>query len=102
VLFLGVSTAIALGGEGASRTQIIGTTASLAALLLIGSVAGTLILSGASGAVLDAVLSFGMAAILYLVTEELLVEAHEVEETPFLTATFFAGFLVLPVVDMLS
>jgi zinc transporter, ZIP family len=102
VLFLGVSTAIALGGEGASRTKIIGTTASLAGLLLIGSVAGTLILSGVSGAVLDAVLSFGMAAILYLVTEELLVEAHEVEETPFLTATFFAGFMVLPVVDMLS
>ena len=102
VLFLGVSTAVALGGDGASRKRIIGTTASLAVLLLVGAVAGTIILSGVSGAILDAVLSFSMAAILYLVTEELLVEAHEVEETPLLTATFFVGFLVLPVIDMFS
>jgi ZIP family zinc transporter len=102
VLFLGVSTAIALGGDGASRKRIVGATAWLAALLLAGASAGTAILSGVSGAVLDAVSSFGMAAILYLVTEELLVEAHEVEETPLLTGTFFAGFLVLPVIDMFS
>lgn len=102
VLFLGVSTAIALGGDGASRKRIIGATACLSALLLVGASAGTIILSGVSGAILDAVLSFSMAAILYLVTEELLVEAHEVEETPLLTATFFAGFLVLPVNDMFS
>jgi ZIP family zinc transporter len=102
VLFLGVSTAIALGGDGASRQRIIGATACLSALLLVCASAGTIILSGVSGAILDAVLSFSMAAILYLVTEELLVEAHEVEETPLLTATFFAGFLVLPVIDMFS
>jgi ZIP family zinc transporter len=102
VLFLGVSVAMALSGDGAARSTIIATTALLAAVLLIGAGAGTLILAGVSGAVLDAVLSFSMAAILYLVTEELLVEAHEVEETPFLTATFFAGFLVLPIIDMFA
>jgi ZIP family zinc transporter len=31
--------------------------------------------------VLGAVLAFGLAALLYLVTQELLVEAHEVRET---------------------
>jgi len=102
VLFPGVSTAIALSGDGASRKRIVGATAWLAALLLVGASAGAVILSSVSGAVLDAVSSFGMAAILYLVTEELLVEAHEVEETPLLTAAFFAGFLVLPVIDMFS
>ena len=35
-------------------------------------------------------------ALLYLVTEELLVEAHEGgKETPFAAAMFFAGFLLL-------
>ena len=38
-------------------------------------------------------LSFGTAAMLYLVVEELLVEAHEVEHTPLAAGAFFAGFL---------
>ena len=35
-------------------------------------------------------------------TEELLVEAHEVRENTATTAMFFAGFLVLLMVDVLS
>jgi ZIP family zinc transporter len=38
--------------------------------------------------------------LLYLATEELLVEAHEVPETTFATATFFGGFLVLMLIDL--
>ena len=38
----------------------------------------------------------GIAALLFLVTEELVSEAHEaVTDTPLLTAMFFAGFLAL-------
>ncbi|HEV8177483.1 MAG TPA: hypothetical protein VGP44_07295 [Gemmatimonadales bacterium] len=44
---------------------------------------------------LAAVLAFGAAALLYLVVEELLVEAHEEAETPLLGAMFFLGFLGL-------
>ncbi|MEX5714912.1 hypothetical protein IC615_09625 [Serratia ureilytica] len=45
---------------------------------------------------LTAFLAFGLIALLYLVTEELLVEAHEGgKETPFAAAMFFAGFLLL-------
>lgn len=40
-------------------------------------------------------LSFGAAALLYLVTEELLVEAHETKDTPLITSSFFLGFLIL-------
>ncbi|HJT03446.1 MAG TPA: hypothetical protein VJ757_07440 [Pseudonocardiaceae bacterium] len=50
-------------------------------------------LGGASATVLAAVLAFGAAALLYLVVEELLVEAHEQAETPLLAVLFFAGFL---------
>lgn len=49
----------------------------------------------------DALLAFGVAALLYLVTEELLVEAHEAPEKPLQTAMFFGGFILLFMIDML-
>lgn len=51
---------------------------------------------------LGGVLAFGLAALLYLVTEELLVEAHEVRENRVTTSMFFAGFLLLLMIDVLS
>lgn len=47
-------------------------------------------------------LSFGVIALLYLVTEELLVEAHEKRDTPFVTALFFVGFLGLLLFEEMS
>ncbi len=60
-----------------------------------GAITGAALLGGASNTVLAAVLAFGAAALLYLVVEELLVEAHEEAETPLLGAMFFLGFLGL-------
>lgn len=100
VLFLGLAVAASLGKAGASQGRIIGTTCGLAFLLAAGAAIGTSLLGGLKGPALEAVLSFGCAALLYLVTEELLVEAHEVPETPFTTATFFIGFLLLLMLDM--
>ena len=48
---------------------------------------------------LDAFFAFSLVALLYLVTEELLVEAHEQPETPLITAAFFVGFLALLVLE---
>ena len=100
VLFLGVATAAAMRGPGARR-RVIATTLGFAALLLAGAGIGSYFLAGVNGMVLDAVMSFGVAALLYLVTEELLVEAHEVDETPLLTSMFFVGFIALLLVEML-
>lgn len=50
---------------------------------------------------LAVVLSFGAAALIYLIAEELLVEAIEAEESLFSTATLFAGFLVLLALKLL-
>lgn len=47
-------------------------------------------------------LSFGSAALLYLVTEELLVEAHEAGETTFAPSMFFAGFLLFLLLGLLD
>ncbi len=39
--------------------------------------------------------SIGVAALLYLVTEELLLEAHETPDTNWQIIAFFAGFVIL-------
>ena len=100
VLFLGLSTATALQRGGASRRRVLVITSSLALLIALGALIGSLVFGGAAGAPLAVVLAFGLAALLYLVTEELLVEAHEVPETMWATATFFAGFLVILLITL--
>lgn len=102
VLFLGVSTASALTKNRASRARVIGTTCALALLLAIGALVGATLLATLTGPWLVGVLSFGAAALLYLVTEELLVEAHEVPETPVTTAVFFVGFISLFLIEMMA
>lgn len=75
MLFLGL--AIATDLETHRRWIPLAVTAGLAALLVGGGIVGAFGVGGASQPVRTAGLSFGAAAILYLVTEELLVEAHE-------------------------
>jgi len=75
---------------------------ALALAMFGGATLGAVALTDLKGFALVAVLSFGAAALLYLVTEERLVEAHEVRETPWVTSAFFAGFLVLYLIELLS
>ncbi len=49
---------------------------------------------------LELALSLGLAAHLFLVTEELLTEAHEEAETPLLTTSFFGDFLLFLLLRM--
>ena len=70
-----------------------GHDGALAVPFAAGAALGLTLLHNVSGPVLTAVLAFGCAALLYLVTEELLVEAHEVPETSWAPGLLFAGFL---------
>ena len=101
-LFLGLSTAPEMSEASWSRGKLIATISGLALLLPGGGTLGASLLGGLQGASLEVALSFGAAALLYLVTEELLVEAHDVPETTLSTAMFFLGFLVLLIIDMVS
>lgn len=101
VFFLGLATSAALKSSGGSRRAAGAVIALFSGLLILGAAMGAGILAIASPAWIDAVLAFGLAALLYLVTEELLVEAHEVPETPFQASMFFLGFIVLLVIEML-
>lgn len=92
-LALGLSITPALVRQGATRARAIATMGGLGLMILVGAAVGY-VTTGASPPVLAGIFGFGVAALLYLVTEELLAEAHETEDTPLITATFFIGFLI--------
>ena len=95
VLFLSLSVALRLISCGASRFMAAAVTAGLSLAVAVGAILGALVLRGAGDAVLSLVLAFAAAALLWLVVEELLVEAHETPERPWTAAMFFVGFLAL-------
>lgn len=99
VLFLGLATVGELLEAGASRRRAMAIACLIAGLLLVGAVIGVALSFVAGGPFLIGLLAFSAAALLYLVTEELLVEAHEVPETPLSTAVFFVGFIVLFLIE---
>mgnify|MGYP000942305682 CR=1 FL=1 len=94
VLFLGLALAAELGEERMPAARIIAITAAIALLLPIGALLAAPIAT-LSPPVVKGFFAFGLIALLYLVTEELLVEAHEVPDRPWVTALFFGGFLLL-------
>jgi zinc transporter, ZIP family len=98
LLFLGLTVANELGEGGASKGKVVGLTAALVLLLPLGALLGGPV-GSLPAAVQAGFLSFGLIALLYLVTEELLIEAHETEDRPWVTAMFFAGFLLLLLLD---
>jgi ZIP family zinc transporter len=100
VLFLALSSSAALAAAGAGRLATAGVPAGLAALLAASAVVGRLVLAGLSPFQFAVGLGIGIVALLYLVTEELLIEAHAVPETAWATAAFFVGFLVFLVLEM--
>ena len=98
VLFLGLSVAAELGQANVGRMAALGWTLALALMLPAGVIAAAPIALLPADFITGA-FSFGLIALLYLVTEELLVEAHEVEDRPWTSALFFIGFLLLLVLE---
>jgi len=99
-----LSVGLALAGElRRSRMRsapILLLVSALGSLVFLSAVLGATVLGGLEGGAMEIVLSFGAAALLYLVTEELLREAHEERETTLGTAMFFVGFLAFLVIGM--
>ena len=95
LFFLTLSVGSEFHKSKAKAWQGLAVTTGIALLLLLGAFVGFLLFQGISKPSLAIVLSFGAAALIYLIAEELLVEAIEAEESLFSTAMLFAGFLVL-------
>ena len=102
LLSLGMATATELGENNLSRAKSIAVIVGLAALFFASAVVGATLLHKLSPHATEIVLSFGVAALLFLVTEELLTEAHEEKETVWHTAAFFVGFLLFLILGMVA
>lgn len=98
LLFLG----LALTSDATKGWRIVMIAGMLGVTVLVCALLGSFLLSGASNTVIAAALAFSAAALLYLVTEELLIEAHEVEEKPIATLVLFGGFLVFWSIQLLG
>ena len=92
-LFLALT--ISNASRRSSRLRRTLTPLALVGLLATGAAAGALLVSVIGGNGLTVVLAGGTVALLYLVVEELLTEAHETVDTAFAISMFFAAFLLI-------
>ena len=99
VLFLALSVSAALSASGVRSLWAIVVPIALSALLSVSAVAAHGALANLPSVYYAALLGLGTVALIYLVTEELLVEAHEVAETALATTAFFVGFIVFFVIE---
>lgn len=86
----------------ATRWQMTATNAGLGLLFVVITVAAAAFLPAHSTVLSTLILAFGSAALLFVVTEQLLVKAHKHPDAPLLAASFFVGFLLLLILDMVG
>jgi ZIP family zinc transporter len=98
LLFLG----LALASDIIKGWRIIAISGALGVTVLTFTLLGNFLLADASNTLIGGVLAFSAAALLYLVTEELLMEAHEAEEQNISTLVLFSGFLVFWSIQLFS
>jgi ZIP family zinc transporter len=102
LLSLGIATIVTLTDAGVARTKAVVVTSLEASIIFVGAALGGTVLRGLSDTSVEFALSFGLSVLLFLVVEELLVEAHSVPETPLITSSFFAGFLLFLMLGMVE
>lgn len=95
VSFLMFALIPTLKNRKASLLSLIITSLVLAFMIPFGTLVGILVIEQLPEAYFLATLAFGVSALLFLVTEELLVEAHEERDTIWSSAAFFFGFLLI-------
>lgn len=98
VLFLGLTLTAELADVITSRIRVLALTVGVSLLLPLGTFLAAPVGSLPPDWIIG-FLAFGLMALLYLVTEELLVEAHEKPDTPLISAMFFVGFLGLLLIE---
>ncbi len=99
---LGLAMALEMQQGRMARLRVVWSIVALSTLFVLSAGFGSAALSLISGNLMVGVIAFGAAALLFLVTEELLTEAHEVTENPLLTASFFVGFLAILLMELLN
>lgn len=93
--------AISLISDTIRGLRMVALCACLGATLLVSGVLGYHFLSTSSGSTIATALAFSAAALIYLVTDELLIEAHEHEEKPYAMLVMFGGFVLFWAISLL-
>lgn len=102
LLPMGISLARALRESGSTRPRTALISAGIAALPVAGGATAAALAGHAGTSIIAGLLAFGAAALLYLVTEELLIEAHEHPQGRLDTALFFLGFAAVLFLDSVA
>lgn len=102
LLALGLVVTAELKSEKFSNKFSLKAVLILSASIIVGTFIGALFLHSISGEVLTGLLSFGLAALMYLITEELMVEAHKEKDSTIGTTVFFLGFLIFLVIGVIE
>ena len=102
LFFLTLSVGTEFHKKKSQFWQGLAATTGVALMLPVGAAAAFFGLAGASPATVAIFLSFGAAALIYLVAEELLVEAIEAEKSLFSTTMLFAGFFIVLAIMLFS
>ncbi|MDN4988444.1 transporter [Bradyrhizobium sp. WYCCWR 13022] len=91
--FLSLAVGIAASFRSVvSQWVVLASTIGVSCMVPVGSLLAVP-MSNSPGAVQTSAFSFGLVALLYLAAEELMVEAHEVEDRLWTTVMFFVGFI---------
>lgn len=99
---LGLAVVLAIEKSNISTKFKLLNLLILGLIFFVGAIIGITLLSNLSQELLELVLSFGLAALLFLVTEELLTEAHEEKETLLQTSLFFVGFSIFLLIGIVT
>lgn len=94
IFFLGLTVAEELKATLKSSVKVFAGLALCGALIPLGALLGTPVHT-LPPFYQGIAFAFALISLLYLVTEELLVEAHEKPDSPWITSMFFIGFLGL-------
>lgn len=94
---LGLATGAALSPSYSVQSSVLVAT-GLGGLAVVAAMVGAAVLSQTTPTVQAVAEAIGAVALVYLVTEELLGEAHSGTERPWYTAVLFAGFTLVFVV----
>lgn len=98
---LGLALSVSLGLTKLHQITSILIIMLLAAMVVISAVLSHVLIQFIPSSSIPLLLAFGLASLLYLVTEELLHQAHQLPDNAYITATFFIGFLLFLILSML-
>jgi len=100
---LGSGTTFAMKKAGCSSGKALFVVGLLAASMYVGGFFGVTVVAALKGTqIFFSAIAFGVAALLWLVIEELLAESHETKDTMLTPVFFFGGFLIPMILDKMG